>query len=106
MKFSALDLLLSSLKFSPHFRPLSLIVTAAKTRIISKAWVEDRGLGTELTLSWVGTATSFQPTILRQYPYLATGISTYISAGLRNRYHCQGSFSSHEVWYMTVQVQK
>ena len=34
IKRSALDLLLTSLILSPHFRPLLLTVTAAKTRLI------------------------------------------------------------------------
>ena len=34
IKCSALDLLMSSLILNPHFRPLLLTVTAAKTRII------------------------------------------------------------------------
>ena len=53
IKCSALDVWLASRTLGPHFRPHLLTVTAAK----SNGLVEDRGLGMELTFSWVGTAT-------------------------------------------------
>ena len=49
--------------------------------------MEDHGLGTELTLSWVGTATWFQPTGVEQPSYLNAGMFAYMKARWGNRYN-------------------
>ena len=86
IKCSALELLLSSLTLSPHFPSAVIDCHSCKDQDYVQSVIEDHGLGTELTVSWVGTATWFQSTVLQRHPYLTAGIFAYMSARWRNRY--------------------
>ena len=77
-KCFALEPLLCSLTLIRHFPSAVIDCHSCKDQDYVQSVMEEHGLGRELTLSWVGTATWFQATVLQHHSYLTAGTFAYI----------------------------